>query len=298
METILYLFFLIGAFMNFLPQILGYSQKDPSSKLYPSFLYELSSFQYQGAIIASIASTVPIVIEFVLESCVSWFRRFKSPYSEIASKNPNLSKVNYLPFQEVVFLIILPDLILLFWVIPQEEYDFTIGLIGARDTMFLFSFLAYLIRMENRIWTWTSTIIIVISFMIANVLVTIKTQVLVIRDDIELAIAVLLPFFVAMGFFSLIITLLRWIWYLRTCNVLDKSEEMRNNLCSVYAFFYTVFILGDWFIFFLPVVPTAWTSIGVNYLTLYTYLMAGCILMTNLFLNRLTRIDASGTKVN
>jgi hypothetical protein len=203
-----------------------------------------------------------------------------------------------LPFQEIGFLLAIPDLALLLWILPFEQYDFMAGIIGARDTMFIYSFLAYMVRLENRIWTWPSTIVIAISFMIANILATIESQIITISDDIRSAIVILLPFFVALGFLSLIITLMRWIWYLRNCHALDKSEEMRNNLCSVYAFFYTVFIFGDWLIFFFPVVPPSWMNTGVNYLTLYTYLMAGCILMTTLIANRLSRIDANETKVS
>eukprot|EP01037_Dinobryon_pediforme_P027022 gene27022-29753_t len=66
-DDAIYLLFVVGAALNFLPQILGFSLKDPTTGEYPDFLTNLASVTYVGSLTASLASTFPIVIDYVLD---------------------------------------------------------------------------------------------------------------------------------------------------------------------------------------------------------------------------------------
>jgi len=69
-------------------------------------------------------------------------------------------------------------------------------------------------------------------------------------------------------------------------------------MCSTYAVCYTTFIFGDWLIFFAPQPLTPdWTNVGTNYLTMYTYLMAGCTLVITVITSRFARFEAEDSKV-
>jgi len=280
--------FLLGALLNFLPQLFGYSLLDPETNLYPSYLYDLSDIKYTSSIIASLASSIPIVIELLLDTLNGWFEQ-----KGIASERRKDMSV-FIPFREVIFLLIIPDLLFLCWVLPYKKFDFMSGLVGARDILFIYSFLAYLGRMKNPIWTWHSTLLIASPFMVTNILLSFQTQ---IGPDYSSAVSIMIVVLTSFGFLSLIVTIVRWLHYLRHCGSLDKSEEMQNNLCSVYALFYTIFLFGDWILVFSPVYPESWSPLGVDFLTFYTYLMAGCTLMTTVITNRFSRMDANETKV-
>lgn len=79
-------------------------------------------------------------------------------------------KINYIPFREVVFLLIIPDILMLFWIIPYEQYDYLPGLIGLRDTMYIYTFLVCMVKFQNPIWNQTTSNLIGFPFMAANIL--------------------------------------------------------------------------------------------------------------------------------
>ena len=60
----MYIFFLFGAALNFLPQILGFSLIDPTTDEYPDFLKKLSGFQYGASVVASLTTTLPILLDY------------------------------------------------------------------------------------------------------------------------------------------------------------------------------------------------------------------------------------------
>jgi signal transduction histidine kinase len=70
-------------------------------------------------------------------------------------------------------------------------------------------------------------------------------------------------------------------------------------MCSIYAISYTIFILGDWLIYFAPQpINPDWSNVGANYLTMYTYLMAGCTLVITVITSRFARLEAEDSKVS
>lgn len=290
-EGFLYLIFICGALVNFLPVFLGYTLIEKDSGKYPQYLFDLSSFQFKGSIVASLAASLPLITEHVLDWISTGIIK--------ANKRSQSRKFNQscLPFREIILLLVIPDLLFLFWIIPFEKYDYMAGLIGARDTMYIFAFLAFMVRLKNPIWTWRSSFSICFSFLVGNILVTVNSQVVNRSATYIAAASVLLPFFISLGFSNLLINSIRWLYYVITVEGLDKADELRNSLCNVHVAFYTLFILGDWLIFYVPTVPSSWTNTGVNYLTMYTYLMAICTLFLTVLSNRLIRIEANEGKV-
>lgn len=282
-HDLLYLLFLAGSFLNFLPQICGYSLKDPDSNAFPAFLTNLSSLHYQGSVIASLSSTVPILVDNFLS---------------LFFRDEQFDTIHVIPFREVILLLIIPDLLFILWIVPYGQYDYMAGLIGARDTMFIFSLLSYVKNLKNPIWTELWTISISFSFMAANIFASTGTQILDPKNALLSASNVLLPFFVSIGLLLLIIATGRWIHFCITVPTADKSDELRNRVCSLYVFFGILFILADWLIFYFPLDDFPdWTNIGANYLTLYTYMMAFCVLMITALTNRICRLDANEGKV-
>lgn len=294
-DNSIYFLFIVGAALNFLPQILGYTLIDPTLGTYPDFLQKLSDGAFTGSLIASLASTFPIVIDYVFD-LINYISHKEWNIFTRKSINRSESTYKFIPFREIALLLILPDLLFLFWIIPNQQYDYMPGLIGVRDTMYVYSLLTYLVQFGNPIWTWPSTILIAASLMAANVLGT--CSVLSVDPNFLAANTYILPFLVALGLFNLLVTLVRWFWYLWTVTPRNSSEKLRNDLCSAYAIFATIFILGDWLIFFAPQpIDPDWSNVGAKYLSLYTYLMAFCTVMVTVITTRNAREDSINTKV-
>jgi hypothetical protein len=70
LEKTLYAFYLCGAMLNFLPQILGFSLVDETTNDYPDFLQKLSGFQYGASVVASLATTLPILLDYFFGNTV------------------------------------------------------------------------------------------------------------------------------------------------------------------------------------------------------------------------------------
>ena len=138
--------------------------------------------------------------------------------------------------------------------------------------------------------------------MSANIILTIQSQVFSLSANILAVNSVLLPFFVSLALLALSINMIRWFRYvkLKYNHGNNEQEDIRMILCSVCAVCYYIFILGDWLIFYAPksTSPT-WTSIlGYNYLTMYSYLMAGTILMISIISNRIIKKESLESKVS
>ena len=60
--------FLAGSFLNYIPVFIGgYSMADPSTGLYSDYLYRLSSFEYSASLVASLATTIPILADYLFD---------------------------------------------------------------------------------------------------------------------------------------------------------------------------------------------------------------------------------------
>jgi len=104
-----------------------------------------------------------------------------------------------------------------------------------------------------------------------------------------------------MALLILTINMIRWFFFLKSEFSRVKNEEVVGKLVltTVCAVCYYIFILGDWCTCYLPrsTSPTWNTPLGYNYLTMYSYLMAGSILVISVFSSRLTRIESQESKV-
>ena len=104
---------------------------------------------------------------------------------------------------------------------------------------------------------------------------------------------------VSFGLFNLLFTLTKWFWYIFAVSPRSQAERRKNDLCTLYAVSSTIFILGDWLIFYAPQpIDPDWSNVGANYLTLCTYLVAFCTAMVTVITTRNTWEDSLNTKVH
>ena len=253
-ENFIYYIVVIGALLNFLPFILVYFSRNPGTHLFPPYLKKSSS-QLTNSLIASLSISVPILFDGILDYLASAFSSLK------------LTKTShyYFPFREMILFIVIPDVLFLFWIIPYEQYDILAGLLLARDTMFTYSNLAYMVRNKNPIWTWWTTIPIILPLMSANIIFTnvIPSQVFSLSGHIDNAFSLLVILLVSTALAVLTVNMIRWFLFVKREFAYVKNEEVIGRLIhfSVCAVCYYIFILGDWCICYLPKsISPAWTS--------------------------------------
>lgn len=293
----LFFIFLAGAALNFLPYFLGYSLKDSKTGQYPDYMVALSGFNYGASIVASLATTIPILVDFGFDMLITAIYKENK-----VTQNPMNINV---PFREIVLLLIIPDALLLFWILPYAQYDLVAPLICARDTMFTFCFLSCMVKFENRIWTQWTTIMIGGPLMIANAMVSCAA--LVNDGKFQASNRVITPFLISAGLLYLTTNLIRWYIYMFNSNEKKIATESFDTdgiraktdfFCTFFCTLLGIFLYGDWILFYLPL-PTSspWSVVGSNYLSMYNYLMAGCTLCMIVVINRYARLDAVETRV-
>eukprot|EP01036_Dinobryon_divergens_P045606 gene45606-60955_t len=108
---------LVGSLIPIIPLFTGYSLNvgddfDVNDHL-PSFLDELvNTPKYHSALVASISACAPILLE--------------SLFDVINRQNrPALEK--YIPRREIFFIIVLPDIFILVYLLPYRQFDWLAG---------------------------------------------------------------------------------------------------------------------------------------------------------------------------
>jgi hypothetical protein len=287
-SDIFLLIFGIGAFLNFLPFFLGgYSMKDPVTKLYPDYMNRLSSFEYTASLVASLATTIPILVDYL-------FDRFL----KIVQHDENLSNEDtpsiYIPLRETIVVLFVPDILMLCWIVPFGLYDYLVILLNARDTIFTYSLFRCLLKFENSVWTPWSLVFICGPLMVNNVLMSfsILTTNATFIANTGTASYILM----SIGLFSFSVNVIWWFWHFFHLN--EKDITIASYLCSAYVVLVVIFLLGNWVPLLVPSHPgDPWSLVGVSYLTCYSYLMASCTICLTVTSTRCASIDATRVRI-
>jgi len=268
--------------------------------LYPQYLKGLSSSQLTYSLVASLSISLPILFDGLLDYLASVLVSFK--INTFYFLNDHARSTDYVPFREMILFIVIPDALFLFWIIPYEQYDILAGLLFARDILFTYSYLTSMVRHKNPIWTWWTTIPIILPLMSAKIIYIIPPQIYAFHGNIQNGFYFLAILMVSMALLILTVNLIRWFWFVkrRFSNGKNEEEDSKLVLNSVFAVCFYIFILGEWSICYLPqsTSPTWTTPVGYNYLTMYSYLMAGSILIISVISSRLTRVEYQESKVS
>ena len=282
-----FLLFVVGALLNFMPILLRFSLKDPSTGAYPDYLSKLSSFEYSVSLVVGICANVFILIDYVFDC---FLRRvvFYGNFSTQKSCTPAV----YVPLREWVIYLLIPDILILVWLIPYECYEGMLVMLNARDTMYTYSILMCLTNFSNPVWTWKAVILIGVPFMISNLMASF---------EIFLSsgfLVVLSSIFTSLGLLSLMVYIRFWIIHIANLKV-EEVSGTDTILCSAYLIFFSVFLLGNWTVSYFPTnVGDPWSDDeGVDFFTWYAYLMAGCTLCMTVMSSCCAKLAAAETKV-
>jgi hypothetical protein len=212
------------------------------------------------SLVAGICANVFILIDYIFDYCL---RRIGFYSNSPVQKDSGVPSV-YVPLRESIAYLLVPDVLILFWLIPSEHYEGVMVLVDARDTLYTYSILTCLTNFSNPVWTWKSILFIGVPFMMSNLLQSFKFVL-----DSSLS-AVLLTTFTSLGFFSFAVYVWRWIQHVANMKV-DDISSTNTILCSAYVLFFGIFLLGRWIVSYIPSREgDPWSSeMGVAYYTLY-----------------------------
>ena len=138
----LHVYFTIGAFLCFLPELLGYQT---ILIPYADNLESLSGFEFQLALVLSIGIIIPLVLESVLEYMTNAVF-----YNNEMSEN---SKLIYSKFPTVYLLLIVATDLAFFFIVRDHQWDSLPGLTTFRDVLVISCFLFNLNKIGSNIWT-------------------------------------------------------------------------------------------------------------------------------------------------
>lgn len=140
-ENIMHSFFIFGAILCFLPQMLGYHIKINS---YPAIVDNFYSFVFENSFVVSAVVTLPLLIERAL---VVAAERFFNNNKEVT----NIPETEYFRFSiDFLLLLIVTNIVALTYILPTYQLDTLPGLLIARDVLFTWNFLFNLHRLGWR----------------------------------------------------------------------------------------------------------------------------------------------------
>ena len=274
---------IILAALCFLPQIIGYHFL---TDFFPDGQTSLPGPMFSYSLIASIAATTPLL----LENFTDFLTKFYFNQYDQSSDN----EISYFKFPSAVLvMVIFTDLLLLNYIIPNQKFDFLPGLICCRDILFTWSFLVNVHRLGSSVWTLPKISFIIFCSVSLNWIyawMSMSETAAASSDLLNIQYAL-----ISSMIFALLVFTAMWFHHIYTTNNenLDFKTILMNMQTSVFAVFLCMYIVAD----FTPGLaastePSNWAGYGESYLTMLTYMMAGCVLCVNVITTSISKIGS------
>ena len=281
--SLLNIVLIILAALCFLPQIIGYSFL---TDFYPDELAHLSGPMFSYSLVASVAATTPLL----LENVTNFLTKLYFNPNDQSSDN----EISYFKFpMAILILIIVTDLLLLNYIIPNQKFDFLPGLICCRDILFTWSFLFNLHKLGSSVWTLPRVSFVMFCSVSLNWIYAwtgMSETTATSSDLLNIQYAL-----ISSMIFALLVFTAMWFHHIYTTNNenLDFKTILMNMQTSVFAVFLCMYIVAD----FTPGLaastePSNWAGYGESYLTMLTYMMAGCVLCVNVITTSISKIGS------
>lgn len=272
------------AFLCCLPLFLGYTVND--SCVYFNGESWISESYLTIAVIANLATTLPIL----LDGGIEYLSVLLSNYRNLTQEHSVLDMSTlYVPFRETIALLVIPDILLLAWILPCENYDFYVVLFQIRDLLFIYALFSGLKKFSNPIWTSRSFIFVCLPFMISNLLISFQNFALCMDYRIALYNFIAATILVVVGFISLVVYVSWWILYV--CRMKVEDFTTKTYLTSIYALVYVFFLCFSYGVAYYNYLGT-FGAFGSTHGVIYCYLLAGCTLFLTVVSSRCARVDA------
>ena len=242
--------------------------------------HAFQSFEFFTSLVVSLSLSIPVIVEILIR-CV-----MISDFSEL--------KQAVAPNANLLFCIMVPDLVILFYVIPYQDLEIMQYIIHARIILIDWVCFSFLETNGGHVWTRVGTLIIVLSECISratNVYICYFTGsitsflsfISVISDNVSTI------------FFMIYI--IKWIIYVINERK-RKSLSKEDSLCNIYALALLVCCIGvgiNYYIHDNSLTVFDWDPTN---LTVHTLCFTVFYILVIVFEGRVAQRDMMKTKVN
>ena len=236
-------------------------------------------------LLSSINASIAVAFPFLLDYVMDLIRPIDNDVYE-----------SMVPRFEIAMIFIIPGIFSWLYILPYEQYEILVGVIDARDSCVICLFLYKLNKLAPEIFTCRSVFIIGILFAIGNILDSLSYTLsdnLFYRHDIFIIYYILN--IIAFLYYSVIVY--KWIKYIKLKN---KTTITKNDqLCNIYLPIFSVILLfSRCFIGFFSQPPgSSWSTLSVNYMVTYTYVLIICFSSLIVFTGRISRQESFNVQV-
>eukprot|EP01041_Mallomonas_annulata_P003337 gene3337-6603_t len=266
---------LISGLFCFLPAFLDlplYPPVEADSALVLSF----ESLYYHYALIACIAVSVPIIIDYAMD---------------IISVNKESRSLGIVSHRDLILTLLLPDGILLWFILPSKSYAYFPCLLNARELFLLYAFLNRMKLNLPQVWTVSTTAPLACFFSVWK-LFSVYTA---FEGDLNLSTITAVTYF--LEFLSVFVLILLYIrCYYITLNIVGGAD---NRVLHRYIIPYMTAFLMAW----LGIVvigfqsnSTIWTNTNPFYCISYTLIVGMFGSFISVLNGRMIRTNAEGTE--
>eukprot|EP01041_Mallomonas_annulata_P007306 gene7306-14899_t len=233
------------------------------------------SYQYQFSIVSGIAVGFPMLLDYA-------FDRFGANHLKRAK--------GLIPRRDVTLALIVPNIILIAYVLPFEKYSYLPCITKARECFYSYSFFLYASKHCRPIWTKRTVSIPLVAFGISNVIGCINPFY---HGAFNPILNILQPLFA----FITVITFAR-LYYLYSTHIReDKTLNSKENHYQNSIYINSAFTLGIFFLILNYALDhDTWETTGYLYLTLYTYSLCIFATVVTVLNGRIVRIEAAQTQ--
>ena len=167
-----------------------------------------------------------------------------------------------------------------------------------RDILVTVMFLYHMHTLYPLIWRKWIVLLIAFSLVLCNIIGILCAlgMPIIIQDILGNYISIILKCF---GFFLLFIQFIRWFIFVYK-NKNSSTMNSRLYLCNLFAISIFTFICYDWSVYFSPsgIIPDEWgLTFGMNFFTMYNYIVAGTSITLTIVTLRLARLETAESRV-
>ena len=243
-----------------------------------SILYDSArELSYRFVLLGSFSACVPCLLDLFLD------------YVSITiDRCGNLSRF------KIVFAILATDLFIFAYVIPSDAIYLLPSIYRAREIIIVIIVMSYLCKLQSGLINYISTIAIIISFSIPNLM---KLYIIYLNIASEIKY-ILETFFFIIQIVSTIYTFLLFLYALWSIRLKSISSELSNHeKSSIVYLLSTLFYIMGLSILYPTVGNTSWQNTKLSWLLSYSLLTLSFAIIVTLLNGRLDRLESAKTKV-
>ena len=247
--------------------------------LMPPIATSIRSFEFIISLVASLSLSVPILIELIV--------RFMST-SYVSSV-----KLTIVPNASLLFALMMPDLLMLFYASPYNSLEAMLYLVNARLMLLEAAAFSYLFSKGSIIWSTRGILLTVVPYFLARIF---GVYIYYFDGRKKIIFTIISFFFESFSAIAFFLLTIRWFYYLLNKRKANIKMSLNDSLCNNYVIallLCSAGIAGNYF----GHNAVTWNQWDTTNLTIHTSVYTVFYIFIIVFEGRLAHSDMIQTKV-